>query len=275
MNASNEPIPFPGSAASNGTATTEPVDAAEDLDLFGRPPPRGRSWAHRRGEPRIFAFFWTLYMLLATIGAFWSIGAPTAQDAMSLRPAARTVLAAITIGIAVLWPMLRLSQPERHPTLRWALRSVGQDLFVLLVPAQAVIWPQIAMAGWPVGVVGALACGLTAWGFLLGAVLVIAYVTPHLSRWWWMLLFVVIAGVGPLVALGPARGVGDQSDFGWWWMTSPVTTGFEITRDRPWTGASAAVSSGHWGAIGGVALAAGLAWMVLSAAGLFRRSPEA
>ena len=66
-----------------------------DLDLFGRAAPTGRDWSHRRGEPRIFAFFWTLYLLLATIAAFWSVGAPGTSDPLALRPAARSVLAAV------------------------------------------------------------------------------------------------------------------------------------------------------------------------------------
>ena len=247
-----------------------PPPARPDLDIFGRPAPTNRGWSHRRGEPRVFAFFWTLYLLLATILAFWSVGAPGAHDPAALRPAARAVLAATAVGVTMLWPMTRLSQTRPTARLRSLIRAMGQDLVVVLVPAQAVIWPQVAMAAWPVSVVSALAASLCAWGLLCGGLLCFALWIGRPSRGWWMLLFVAIAGLGPLVALGPAGALSHNTDFDWWWMTSPITTGFELSRDRPWTGAAAFVGPGHWRAIGVVfALALGL-WTILGVAGLFR-----
>ncbi len=262
-----------------GQHTAETVGAGEvDLDVFGRPAPAGRDWAHRRGEPRIFAFFWTLYLLFATVGAFWAVGAPGAHDALAMRPAARSLLAAITVGVALLWPMTRLSQTSPSERPRRVARAVLQDMLVLLVPAQAVIWPQIAMAAWPVSVVAALAASIAAWTLVVGGVLGIAllFLRSGGGRGWWMLVFVVVAGAGPLVALGPlgnaARGDGA---FDWWWMTSPVTSGFEISRDRLWTGASAAVNIGHWRAIGGVVVVGAVVWAAFGVVGLFRRTESA
>jgi hypothetical protein len=243
---------------------------APDLDVFGHAAPAGRDWSHRRGEPRIFAFFWTLYLLLATIAAFWSIGAPRTHDPLALRPAARAVLAAISIGIAVLWPMTRLCQERPSARLRRTARAVTQDVLVLLVPAQAIIWPQVAMAGWPVSVVAALSASLAAWTVLLGALLALALTLPRIGRGWWMLLFVAVAGVGPLAALGPGGGALHHAEFDWWWMTSPITSGFEIGRDRPWTGASAAVTPAHWRAIGMVTAFAAGGWALIGVVGLFQ-----
>ncbi len=253
-----------------------PDPPAPDLDIFGRPAPEGRTWAHRRGEPRIFAFFWTLYLLLATMGAFWSVGAPGSHDPLALRPAARAVLAAITVGVALLWPMTRLSQEGPIRRVGCVARVVWQDLIVLLVPAQAIIWPQIVVAAWPVPVVAALAAAITAWALLIGALLAFALVLSGARRGWWMLVLVAIAGLGPLIALGPAGGTshGDDS-FGWWWMTSPITSGFEIARDRPWTGASAAVAAGHWRAIGLVGALGVICWSCVWALGLLRRPEHA
>lgn len=250
----------------------DPVSSpTPDLDIFGRPAPAGRDWSHRRGEPRIFAFFWTLYLLLATIAAFWSVGAPGAPDPMALRPAARAVLAAITVGVALLWPMTRLSQEPPSVRPGRIMRAVGQDLIVLLVPAQAIIWPQLAMAAWPLPVVAALACSLTAWALLIGSLLAMAQMLAGARRGWWMLAFVAIAGLGPLVALGPGgMGHADRS-FDWWWMTSPITTGFELSRDRPWTGAAAAVADGHWRAIAFVGALAAFGWLWAAILASFRR----
>ncbi len=262
-----------------GERTAEPVGAgAVDLDVFGRPAPAGRDWSHRRGEPRIFAFFWTLYLLFATVGAFWAVGAPGAHDALAMRPAARSLLAAITVGVALLWPMTRLSQTSPSERPGRIARAVLQDMMVLLVPAQAVIWPQIAMAGWPVSVVAALAASIAAWTVVIGGVLALALLFSRSGggRGWWMLVIVAIAGAGPLVALGPLGNVAqDDGAFDWWWMTSPVTSGFEISRVRLWTGASAAVESGHWRAIGAVVAAGAAVWATFGVAGLFRRTESA
>lgn len=246
-----------------------------DRDIFGRPAPRGRDWSHRRGEPRIFAFFWTFYLLLATMAAFWSVGAPRTADPMALRPAARAVLAALFVGAALLWPMTRLSQARPGPRLGAVSRAVAQDMLVLLVPAQAIMWPQVAMAAWPVRVVGALASSLTAWTLLLGAMLTAALSFERPSRAWWMLAFLGVAGLGPLVALGPGGGAEHNVDYDWWWMTSPITSGFEIARDRPWTGASASVTALHWRAIGLVAAVGAGLWAGILILGLFRRRHSA
>lgn len=254
--------------------TNAPAGPGEvDLDLFGRPAPEGRDWSHRRGEPRIFAFFWTLYLLAATVAAFWAVGAPGAHDALALRPASRSVLAAISVGIALLWPMTRLSQLLPGLRTRRIAKAVWQDMIVLVVPAHAIIWPQVAMAAWPVDVVSALAASVTAWTVLLGALLAIAMVLAGGRRGWWMLLFVAIAGLGPLVALGPAGGlVHPDNAYDWWWMTSPLTSGFEISRDRAWTGAAAAVSEGHWRAIGLVAASGAACWACVPIVGAMRRT---
>lgn len=267
------PVPQTGPAASPAG------DAhAVDLDVFGRPAPAGRDWTHRRGEPRIFAFFWTLYLLLATVGAFWTAGAPGSHDALAMRPAARSLLAAITVGIALLWPMTRLSQSAPSERPRRIARAIVQDMMVLLIPAQAVIWPQIAMSAWPVPVVAALAASLAAWTLVIGGVLAmgLCLTGPGSGRGWWMLVLVALAGLGPLVAIGPLGGAahGDGS-FDWWWMTSPVTSGFEISRDRLWTGASAAVSVGHWRSIAVVGLVGAAVWVMFGAMSLFRRAESA
>ena len=249
---------------------------AGDRDIFGRVAPKGGNWSHRRGEPRIFAFCWTFYLLLATLGAFWSIGAPGTTDAGALRLASRSLLAAMSVGLVILWPMLRLSQSRLGSgSVREAALGVGRDLLVLLIPAQAIIWPQIVMAGWPVNVVGALSAGLVAWTLLVGGLLVIARASRKPGPGVWMVFFVLIAAVGPLAALGPIRNSTPQPDFGWWWMTSPITTGFELTRDRLWSGASAAITSGHWKAIGLVGAAGGGLWLVVLALGLSGRDNRA
>lgn len=265
-----------GDGASAASTAHGSPGARVDFDVFGRPAPAGGDWSHRRGEPRIFAFFWTLYLLFATIGAFWAVGPPGAHDALAMRPAARSLLAAITVGVVLLWPMTRLSQTAPSTRRGRIARAVLQDLLVILVPAQAVIWPQIVMAVWPVSVVAAMAASLAAWAMVIGGVLVWGLSIGGGFRGWWMLVLVALAGLGPLLALGPLGGShSTEGAIDWWWMTSPVTSGFEITRDRPWTGASAAVTEGHWRAIGAVGVAGAVVWGVFGVVGLFRRVERA
>ena len=268
----------PSAPPHSGPPHQAPDAEVVDLDVFGRPAPAGRDWAHRRGEPRIFAFFWTLYLLLATVGAFWTAGAPGAHDALAMRPAARSLLAAITVGVALLWPMTRLSQTAPSERPGRVARAILQDMMVLLIPAQAVIWPQIAMSAWPLPVVAALAASLSAWTLVVGGLLATGLCLTRRGggRGWWMLVLVALAGFGPLVAIGTVGGTahGDGS-FDWWWMTSPVTSGFEISRDRLWTGAAAAVTTGHWRAIGVVASVGAVVWLMFGIAGLFRRAESA
>ncbi|QKK07797.1 MAG: hypothetical protein HND58_06155 [Planctomycetota bacterium] len=65
-------------------------------------------------------------------------------------------------------------------------------MMVLLIPAQAVIWPQIAMSAWPVPVVAALAASLAVWTLVIGGVLAtgLNMAGPGSGRGWWMLVVV-------------------------------------------------------------------------------------
>jgi hypothetical protein len=189
-----------------------------------------------------------------------------------MRPASRMLLAITALGIAVLWPMVRLSQlPDPHP-----ISGAIQDLIVVLIPTQAVVWPQWLgwLGRWPVPVVGALAAMLAAWAFLVGGLLVVAQAgmlrvelrhdrpapSPWSGRTNWMALFVGVTlcgALGPLVAGGPGS---DAERIRW--MFSPITAVFELTRNRAWTGTAATVTAGHWWAIAAVAAAGVVAWAV-------------
>src|SRR5262245_36263588 len=94
-------------------------------------------WAHRRGEPRVFAFLWTLFLFAATATTFLAALSAGSSTPDVMRPATRALLAVTITGIVLVWPMIRLSQSaDRHP-----IGGVAQDLVVILIPVQAVIWP--------------------------------------------------------------------------------------------------------------------------------------
>ena len=202
-------------------------------------------WAHRRGEPRTFAALWLLFLFAATILSVGAVGIFGLMTTDVYRPAARVMIEAITVGVVILWPMVRLSQeaPERP------VRAMLVDAVLVIGPVQAVLWPQALtwMAAWPARVVGAVAGLMAGWGLLIAGLLALyfaAHARHALPRWAMMALIILLVGIGPVAfalrSQGPAAGPGVD-----WLMTSPLTGVYEITRDRLWTGQAAAIDQRH------------------------------
>jgi hypothetical protein len=231
-------------------------------------------WAHRRGEPRVFALLWTVYLFAITGWVFFAALAGPSISPEVMRPAARMMLFLTAAGAALLWPMVRLSQtPDPNPR-----SGVFQDLLVVMIPAQALIWPQVLwwLARWPLGTVAAVSASMAAWGLLLAALLAIAQSgnsdAPAGGRRparniGWMLVFTVIAIGGPLISMlgghsAPPAVIGDampqSSDITL--MLSPIGSILELTRDTAWSGRSTPLSAAHWWSILAVAAAAALLW---------------
>ncbi|MCA9288188.1 MAG: hypothetical protein KDA05_06375 [Phycisphaerales bacterium] len=257
-----------------------PADAAQpDLDLFGNAP-RGRpDWSHRRGEPRMFALAWTVFLtLLATLILMRSaVGGRLDMDVY--RHVLRQGLMAIITAIVVAWPLVRLSQAR--PRGGGAL-SAFKDLLIIVVPLQAVLWPQVLLAHWPVGVVAALSAAMSAWAVLVGAVIALALGTrsfdpdslpesdaiePPRTAGRTLAMSVVIgwvmlSGVAALVLDGalPAEHALGQHP-AWWMMLSPHAGVNEITRSRVEFGPAAHVSPQHGAAVLAIGALALLAWL--------------
>ncbi len=225
-------------------------------------------WAHRRGEPRLFVFVWTMYLFCATLLTLSAVSAAGMLTADMYRPAARVLMVSVAAGVVLLWPMFRLSQ-EAPRTARAGFAAAVQDYLIVMLPAQAVIWPQWSLADFPAGVVGALAANIGAWGLLAGALLANALSSASrgyspAARAAWMAVFVVVAlggGVGALVDFGldPRAGPGRWRPL---WMLSPLSAVVEITAERPSTGRAGAVTGSHWAATGVVAAIGCGAWVV-------------
>jgi hypothetical protein len=245
-------------------AAVAPILADPPIDFTAAPPD---PWAHRRGEPRTLAAMWLLFLFAATILSVGAVGLFGLVSTDVYRPAARVMLEIVTVGVVVLWPMVRLSQEApRSP-----LRAMLGDCLVILGPTQAVIWPQALtwMAGWPTQVVGIAAGLVTGWGVLIAGLLALYFartrsalsgaersgqdarhgtgVPPHtagtavppIPPWAMMALIVLLVTLGPLIAALRAGGGVD------WLMSSPLTGIYEVTRDRLWTGQAAAIDERH------------------------------
>ncbi|MHA7813558.1 MAG: hypothetical protein ACX94C_09215 [Phycisphaerales bacterium] len=221
-------------------------DVQVDRDIFGNVPKRHRDWSHRRGEPRVMALFWMIYLMGATVVMFAAMSRAHAISYEISRPAARTMLIVVVFGFSLLWPMLRLSQ--RHPTqghVWFALR----DVFVLFVPLQAILWPQISgiLAHWSIPVVAALSLLCASWLLLIGGVLALAMRSisrndTAAARAIWMLVIVLIVCAAPIVGLlSPAVPDAALNEPRVGWLLSPLTGVAELVRDREVLGVAARV----------------------------------
>jgi hypothetical protein len=278
----DEPTPLPdgNDLAPLPAPPSPPSDApAPPTTSYTLPPPD--PWAHRRGEPRTFAAVWLLFLFAATILSVGAVGIFGLVSTDVYRPAARAMLEIIAVGVVILWPMVRLSQEApKHP-----MRSLLSDALVVLIPAQAVIWPQALtwMAGWPTNVVAAVAALIAGWGLLIAGLVAIYFnrsPSAHaegvaslragggsshapLPRWAMMSLIILLVAAGPLVLALRPQSPKPSAD---WLMSSPLTAVYELTRDRSWTGQSAAIDQRHRVALWLLWLAAagvwGLAWML-------------
>ncbi len=240
------PHPEPDAQEHEGRYMHPSSEGTVDRDLFGNTPKGRRDWSHRRGEPRVMALFWMIYLMGTTAVMFASMSRAHAISYDISRPAARTMLILIVIGFSVLWPMLRLSQRHPHSGHVWfALR----DALVLFVPLQAVLWPQISgiLAHWSIPVVATLTLLCASWMLLIAGVLALAMRSvarndSPIARALWMLIFLIIIGAAPLAGvLGPATPTTpfDQPRVGW--LLSPVTGVLEIVRDREVIGVAAKI----------------------------------
>jgi hypothetical protein len=214
--------------------------------------PSGREydrWAHRRGEPRVFVLLWTTFLFAATVLTLAGMGAAGPITPEVYRPAARILMITVAAGVAVLWPMFRLSQDSPPGG---AIAHTIQDVFIVLLPAQAVIWPQHWLAGWPLDVILAVIALLAAWASLIGSLLAIA-IAPGRARssralWMGALLALALAGAAlALVERTDAPGAAVRGHV--LWMISPLTGVYELVRDRSWSGTVAVVYREHWAAI--------------------------
>lgn len=223
-----------------------------DRDLFGNPPKRHRDWSHRRGEPRVLALLWMIYLMSSTVLMFSSMARAYSISPDITRPAARAMLSVVVVGFAVLWPMIRCSQ---HIDTRTHVWFTLRDAVVIFVPMQAVIWPQHLpiLASWSAPVVAAVSALALAWLLVLAGVLSLAMGSIQRSsgreavRVAWMGIFLLAVFAAPIVGALRPLGAGveaDQPRVGW--LLSPVTGVLELVRDRRELGTAARVFPQHW-----------------------------
>lgn len=212
-------------------------------------------WAHRKGEPRIFAFLWTLYVLVCVAGSLLWLSRATRLTVGTYSPAARIMLVVVAAGMMLLWPMVRLSQ---KPPTGSAARAALADLFVVQLPIQMVVWPLIVLASWPLATVGAIAAIFGVWGMLIGGMLAFAFTqSATMSRTLWMVGVVVLSlGAPVLLALRWTPGTPPDPEYA---MLSPLSAIPALT-GYGFSGPSGPVSSAQWTILVGIGCVGVLWW---------------
>lgn len=272
-----DPPPPPDPA--NPAAAPVPPDALDHFQPLDPPPPAPEPvevdpWAHRRGEPRVVAFFWTLYVLLAVAGSVTWVARFATVTPDSYAPGARIMIIVLAVGATMLWPMVRLCQsiPDGTPMQGGPVSSVAVDLVVILVPLHMTIWPMLFLANWPVNIVAAVAACLTGWVLLVGGIIALTQAvlaTPLTplgrrdgpTRSLAMLLVVALVLAAPAsILLGSAR-IPDKATAAWLGMLSPLTAVADIT-GRGLMGPQNAVTPVQWRMIALAWVGAASVWVL-------------
>lgn len=262
----SDPPPDDSAPLFEDPLATTPISLRDELiGPKNRPDP----WAHRRGEPRTFAFFWTMFILIAVAGSVMWVARYAALTTGAYAPAARIMLIVVGVGMTLLWPMVRLSQasPPRPVPLHALI-----DTWIVLLPIQVVLWPLVFLAGWPASIVLGVAGNFLAWGLLTGGVLAIALSGPTpplqhprdprlVGRTLWMLSMVALTLGAPLIILllrvaSPDGTFEDRLS-----MFSPLTSVAVLT-GRGMLGPQNPIAAWQWECILAVLLAGCAAWVL-------------
>lgn len=278
------PLPVTGLPESQVVWVTNaplPMDAVPLEDHAAQPllssSPPADPWAHRRGEPRVFAFLWTIYVLLAVAGSILWVARFADVSPNSFSPAARIMLVVIAIGATVLWPMVRLSQAS--PRGR-AVSHIFADTLVVLLPIQLVVWPLIVLAAWPFTIVLAVAATLAAWVALCGGLLAIALSGRPATRpgdaalgarSFWMIVILLVVGAAPLTTFGFQAARTPMP--AWLAMLSPLTA-IPTISGTGMTGPQSPVTPLEMQIVAFTAIIAAGLWLVAGVRSMLGKHPE-
>lgn len=241
-------------------------------------------WSHRRGEPRNFAFLWAIYLMLGSIIALGVVLAGGIITLDAYQPLSRGLVVTLAIGVMVFWPLMRLSQaaPDESAPI-----AVLKDLAIVLIPLQAVVWPQMVLARWTPDIVLATSLAMIGWAFLIGGLLAMGIRSNVTWRSAWMAAVValVVGGATASILAGqvspdllrPRHADAAPALV----LASGAGLVADISADRSWSGSWALVMPEHWNAIWCTFAAAAAAWIVAAVvirsekSGLARRTAPA
>lgn len=222
---------------------------------------RADPWEHRRGEPRLFAILWMLYVIAAVLGSVEWVTRSVDLSASAYSPAARIMLAVVAAGALVLWPMTRLSQAAPRGE-GGVPASVLGDVIVVVVPIWMVTWPMRILAAWPLDIVAALSVMLAAWVYFVGGLLVFALrgSTGRRAIWMGAILVLVTGGAALWGALEARAMTGAEHSARWLSMFSPFSA-IPVLTGHGFSGPDTPVDRWQWLVILGTCAAGILCWI--------------
>lgn len=172
--------------------------------------------AHRRGEPRLFIVFWTIYLLIASAISLGPLGFHGLAGTDSYRPNATLLLSLCGCGLGLLWPMVRLSQARPgRPFWAFAIDGIAIALpACVVVVSQSMPWMAawnpyesalmiVSYITWAMFIVCALSLAMHSGTTIVGGqswVFNATSVNALRSRGGWMTMIAVLVAVGPLCA---------------------------------------------------------------------------
>jgi len=237
-----DPDPTSSLASGSDPSLPPPVPQESPANLGVAPRPAD-PLAHRRAEPRALALMWTGYLLVVTFISTVDLGAVGMGSHDVFRHAARQMLTLVLAGIALVWPMIRLSQQAPpHP-----IRGTLLDLLVIGSPSVAIGLAQslAGMSAWPLNVMSAWVLFALGWGLLVSGVIV-SGLRGLLSRSMAMAILIGLALAGPALDMVVDGRISSPADIDLIAMFSPFSVTYELTRDRSWIGETAEVNTVHW-----------------------------
>jgi len=201
------------------------------------------------------------------LGSIIALGMVLAGGIITLdayQPLSRGLVVTLAIGVMVFWPLIRLSQAAPDES---APVSVLKDLAIVLIPLQAVVWPQMVLARWTPDIVLATSLAMIAWAFLIGGLLAMGTRSNRTWRSAWMAAIVALVVGGATISilagqvspdlLRPRHADAAPALV----LASGAGLVADISADRSWSGSWALAMPEHWRAIWCTFAAAAIAWI--------------
>lgn len=142
--------------------------------------------------PRGLIFLASMWLIASWISSI-GLRPPVQPSAPSYTPAVRLMIFLVSLGLLIVWPLMRLSEPPA----RWGVRRTLLDLVVLLSLTQVVVWPLRLVTAWSTGRTLLIDLTIVAWTGMIAAIVAVTLMREHASRWFAMALCLALCIGGP------------------------------------------------------------------------------
>ncbi len=124
--------------------------------------------------PRTLLLWWSLWLLAAWVLAFgWS--SPFLPSLRAYGSSLSKLLFLVSLGLAIVWPLFRLSAQNRGAPRIVAL----VDFVAIVITLQVILWPMRISGQWEVSRLFALDWSLSAWALIIAGIIAFGSVPPR------------------------------------------------------------------------------------------------